>query len=163
MGTGGSEGSGTGSVISEIEFWQPMRNIMAAKGWKMIALPGFPFAAEKGGWAVGMVDAAAKDATAAFYEFDQKIERNKIAPSRLFVAVFYRASQSDVEAITDLSRGNRMGTQAVAGLIHLIGNSFYPPKPAKFDLLSGYSNQPDFNEEIGREVQDALRRIAGPR
>lgn len=163
MGTGGSEGSGTGSVISELEFWQPMREAMAARGRKPIAIPGYPFVAEKDGWAIGMVDATAKDATAAFYEFDQKMEHNKIAPSRLLVAVFYRASQSDIETITGLRRGNRMGTQAIAGLIHLVGNSFYPPKAAKWDPLSGYSNQPDFKAEIGKEIQDVLRRITGPR
>lgn len=62
MGTGGSEGSGTGSVISELEFWQPMREAMAARGRKPIAIPGYPFVAEKDGWAIGMVDATAKDA-----------------------------------------------------------------------------------------------------
>lgn len=56
-----------------------------------------------------------------------------------------------------------MGTQAIAGLIHLVGNSFYPPKAAKWDPLSGYSNQPDFKAEIGKEIQDVLRRITGPR
>lgn len=163
-GTGdGHSNTGTGGAISQQMFWIPMTRAMADRGWKIFQIPGFPIVAAKEGWAVGMIDATVKDSMAAFFEFDQRIESNKVANSRLLVSVFYRASKNDVETITGLRRGDRMGSQAVAGVIHLVGNTFNPPKPAKWNALTGYSHEPDFKEQVGKDIQEALNEISSPR
>jgi len=155
--------TGTGHSISDQEFWKPMQKALAAKGWKpIINIPGFPIMAEKDRWVIGMVDAHLRDATAAFYELDRWIEGQNVAPSRLLVAVFYVTSKSEIETIKGLRRGNRMGTQAVAGVIHIQGGEFYAPKPAEWNALGGLHNEPDFKDEIGDEIQDALKKTLGP-
>jgi hypothetical protein len=143
-------------------FWPLMNNAMAAKGWRSIPNSGFPFAAEKDGWAVGMVDAHTIDATVAFYTWDQWIERNQIAPSRMLVAIFDRGSSQDVETITGLRRGNRMTpSQAVAAVIHLADHTVYPPKPAVWSPWTGLSQEPLIKDDIRHEIQDALNSILG--
>jgi hypothetical protein len=163
-GTGnGYPNTGNGSVISEQNFWMPMRRALADKGWKILQIPGYPLAAEKRGWAVGMIDAAVKDATAAFFEFDNRIEKSNIAKSRLLVAVFFHASQDDIDTITSLAKGDRMNAQAVAGVIHLASSKFHPPKPASWGLMSGWHNKPDFDKDAGKDIQGALDIITASR
>lgn len=147
--------------ISVPNFWPLMSNAMTAKGWRLIGVSSFPFAAEKDGWAVGMIDAHIIDATVEFYAWDQWVERNHVASSRLFIAVFDRASQQDVEIITGLRKGNRMLPQAVAAVIHLAGCKFYWPREAKWDNVTGFSREPDFKKNIGNEIQDVLNSILG--
>ena len=164
-GTGPSPGtgdsSGTGSGISYQDFWEPLQRAIAGSGWDLLSSgTNFVLAARKSDWVIGMIDAQANTASQSFDYLDRWAEDKGIARSRLLVAVFSKASKKDIEAITKLQRGTRMLPQAMGAVINLQEGKFYRPDVPGITWHG--SKYPLFDEQVGRDIAEALQDVLKP-
>jgi hypothetical protein len=161
MGTNTS--TTTGGSISYEQFWNPLRHMLAEQGWQVGDLAGFPVVAVKRDWVVGMIDAHASEPRAAFVLLNKRAQQNHVATSKLFVAVYLQTSAEVVQAVTGFKDGNRMGPQAMGAVVQLMGGQFYPPKKPEWSLLTGYSQEINYDTQVDQELREAIHRTLSPR
>ena len=140
-----------------------MSHVLGEQGWRVSHFAGFPVMAVKRDWVIGMIDAHATDAKAAFDILKKWAQQNNVATSRLLVAVYYHTSREAVKIVTNFEDGNRMGPQAMAAVIQFVGGQFFPPKEPQWSPLTGYSKEILYDTQVDQELRESLRRVLSPR
>jgi hypothetical protein len=116
----------------------------------------------KSGWVLAMIDGHVKNAAGALAELDDYANRMNLPSYRLLVVVFKRAPQQEIQPILEKYLGDRMEKQTVGSVIHLASCEFYPPKIPGWSFWTGHLGHPSFDDSVGQDIRDALKKALGP-